>query len=355
MFIISIITLYSVQNSFAIFDMSLVLRQVIWYLIGFMSIYLILLMDNKFFQNHIWLIYGFGVLSLLGLFVFAEPINNTLRWYIIPYLGSFQPSEFMKIILILITAHLLNEFHKQNQKPSVKDEFIFLIKIAIIVAIPGILTFLQPDTGVVIIYIVSVLTILFIGGLKLRWFLLLGGFFILITAIIVNLYYYNTDLFIRLLGTDFFLRIDRLLDWGSQTGFQLERGLTSIGIGHLTGSELFQISLYFPEAQTDFIFAVFANNFGFIGVILLFSLFIAFYLLLTKIALNNNIPYNQYLIGGFIGMLFYQQIQNIGMTFGLLPLTGITLPFISAGGSSLLSYLIFIGIIININSKKERF
>ncbi len=351
-FTASILTLYSIQNSFAIFSIALVYRQILWYFIGFILISVILLINNDFFSKYIWHIYIIGILSLLGLFFFAEPINNTLRWYTVPYLGTIQPSEFMKIILILITAELLDRFNNRFQSPTIKEEFIFLAKVLLIVAVPSILTFLQPDTGVVVIYVVSVLTILFVGGLRFRWFLILFSFIIVAVISVISLYYTNTDLFIQLLGTDFFLRVERLLDWGLQIGFQLEQGLTAIGMGHLTGHNAFAISLYFPEAQTDFIFAAFANNFGFFGIVFLFIIFLYFFFLLFKIAINNPYYKNHYLIAGFIGMLFYQQIQNIGMTFGLVPLTGITLPFISAGGSSLLSYMIFIGIIINISNEK---
>ncbi len=351
-FLISLITLYSVQLSFSIFDINLFYRQIVWYLLGFGLILVIMNNENKIFFNLSWGLYVIFNFLLLGLLFFAEPINNTYRWYIIPNIGTFQPSEFMKIILILLIANLIANFNQKHQRPTPKEEFVFLVKIFLIVSIPSLLTLLQPDTGIVIIYLFSTIIILFISGIRLRWFFYLSGAFVALITTILSLFFWNTDLFIKLLGTDFFLRVDRLLDWQSQAGFQLEHGQIAISAGHLTGSGIGKTAPYFPEPQTDFIFAVFANNFGFIGIILLFLIFGWFYYLLIKIALTTK-QKNQYLIAGFIGILFYQQVQNIGMTFGLLPLTGITLPFISAGGSSLLSYFFLVGMIINITQEKK--
>ena len=133
---------------------------------------------------------------------------------------------------------------------------------------------------------------------------------------------------------------------------QLSNALTSIGSAHIFGFGFNNTPIYFPEAQTDFIFSVFATNYGFIGIILLLILIIKFDMYLIKLATKEKNNINKYIITGIIGMLIYQQIQNIGMNIGLLPITGITLPFISYGGSSLISYMICIGIILNITKKQ---
>ena len=113
--------------------------------------------------------------------------------------------------------------------------------------------------------------------------------------------------------------------------------------------------IYFPEPQTDFIFAVYANNFGFTGSLFLIILITIFDIKLINIAIKNSSLINKYIISGIVGMLIYQQLQNIGMTLGLMPITGITLPFISYGGSSLLSYMIMMGIIFNIANQNIRY
>ena len=129
--------------------------------------------------------------------------------------------------------------------------------------------------------------------------------------------------------------------------------MSAIGAAGLSGFGLNHTPIYFPEPQTDFIFAVYASNFGFIGSVVLISLIFLFDLRLILIALKTKDKMNKYLISGCIAMLIYQQIQNIGMTYGLLPITGITLPFISYGGSSLLSYLLMIGIIFNFSRENK--
>ena len=196
---------------------------------------------------------------------------------------------------------------------------------------------------------------LFIAGIRYRWFAILFGILLGFIGIVLITYFINNDLFISIFGSSFFLRVDRLLDWSSGSGYQLENGITSIGSGGLLGYGINNTPIYFPEPQTDFIFAVFANNFGFFGSITLLILITFFDLKLVKLAIESPNNINKYVISGIIGMLIYQQLQNIGMTIGIMPITGITLPFISYGGSSLLSYMIMLGIILNISNENIRY
>ena len=129
---------------------------------------------------------------------------------------------------------------------------------------------------------------------------------------------------------------------------QLNNSLISIGSSGFLGHGFNKTPMYFPEAGTDFIFTVFASNFGLLGCIFLITFFLIFDIYLINITKNIYSIQDKYTIIGILSVIFYQQIQNIGMTIGLLPITGITLPFISYGGSSLLSYMILLGIIINI-------
>lgn len=257
----------------------------------------------------------------------------------------------MKIILIITLGVMINKFNNKYPNPTVKEEFMFLMKVAVIVLIPSVLTFLQPDTGVVLIYILITITMLFISGIRLRWFVILFFIIFLLVGFIIGIYFIDNDLFIKIFGTSFFLRIDRLLDWSTSSGYQLENGMSAIGAGGLFGYGFNHTPIYFPEPQTDFIFAVFANNLGLIGSLSLLILISYFDIKLIYLANKTNSKTNKYIIAGIVGMLIYQQVQNIGMTLGLIPITGITLPFISYGGSSLLSYMIMIGIIFNISKE----
>ena len=348
--IISIISIYSSTLLLEEHMHNLHIKQILWYIAGFILAYFIMFLGNKFIFKNIFILYGIGILSLILLFPFGTNVNFAKCWYSIPGIGTIQPSEFMKIILIMTLAVMIKNFNELHNNPTVLEEFVFLIKVLIIVFIPSILTFLQPDTGVVLIYLLITVVMLFISGIRYRWFFIAFSIFALLLGFLFALYFLNNDLFIKLFGTSFFLRIDRLLDWSNKSGFQLENGTLAIGSGGFLGNGFKNTPIYFPEPQTDFIFAVYASNFGYLGSLFLIGLITYFDIRLIVLALKSDDVINKYIISGILGMLLYQQLQNIGMTFGLMPITGITLPFISYGGSSLLSYMIMAGIIFNISN-----
>lgn len=353
-FIVSIISIYSALAYLSPLLGNLAIKQVLWYAIGIVAIYLIIKFQNKFFYKYAWYIYLVNVILLLGLLFVAPDINGSKCWYIIKGIGSFQPSEFMKISLILMLAKTLDSFNKSNKKPTLKDEFILLLKVSIIVGIPSILTFLEPDTGAVIIYLIITLLMLFISGIRAIWYILLGFMILLFLGSFLYLYFLQQDLFIKIFGSSFFYRMDRIVNWKVGSGMQLENSLAAIGSSFLFGHGFNKTPLYFPEAGTDFIFSVFASNFGLIGAIFLILIILLFDLKIISIGTATVNKIDKYVIAGIVGIFLYQQIQNIGMTIGVLPITGITLPFISYGGSSLIAYMILIGFVLNISNTKDK-
>ena len=354
MAIISIVTIYSALTYTSSELGNLALRQALWYFIGALLVAFLIHMKNEYLYRHTIFLYIFGNILLLGLLLFAEPVNNSRCWFTIPGIGSIQPSEFMKIFIMLMLATMIHNFRSDYKNPSVKQEFIFILKTLVIVLIPSILTFLQPDTGAVIIYFIIYFCMMFISGIRIRWFLIAGGVIILLLAIIFGIFFLQQDLFIDIFGTDLFYRFERIFNWQSGTGLQLENALAAIGSAGLFGHGFNQTPIYFPESSTDFIFAVYASNFGLIGVFALLGIIIYFDVQIILLAKRKLVDTDKYILAGILGMLLFQQIQNIGMTVGLLPITGITLPFISYGGSSLLSYMILVGIILNISMEKSR-
>ena len=349
--ILSILTISS-SNKLLTNVNNLALKQAGWYLIGIILL-IVVFIKTDFIYKHIEILYIIGNILLLGLLLFGPTINNSKCWFLIPGVGTFQPSEFMKIILIIMLAKEIDKFNTKYKKATVKDELFFLLRVGVIVLIPLILTFLEPDTGVVLIYLLITIFMLFTSGIRYGWFIALFLLVISIVAFILLMFFLNNELFIDIFGTSFFLRIDRLIDWNNNSGYQLTNGIVSIGSGGLFGMGLNNTPIYFPEPQTDFIFAVFSNNFGFIGSVLFIIFISIFDIKLINLGKKSKGGINFYIISGITGMILYQQLQNIGMTFGLIPITGITLPFISYGGSSLLSYMIIMGIILNISSKKK--
>lgn len=353
--IISCITIYSAMTYLPNYLGNLSLKQLLWYIIGFLIVLIISKISNTTLYKYAWYIYITNIILLFLLLIIGEPINGSKCWFIIPSIGSFQPSEFMKIGIIL-TASIIssNWVNNLSKKITWKQEIKLLLKIGIIFLIPSVLTFLEPDTGAVFIYLIICLSIIIATPIRKRWYII--GIFIILIGLtsFFGLYFIKQDTFINIFGTSLFYRIDRLLDWKNGTGMQLENSLVAIGSSGLFGHGYNKTPIYFPESGTDFIFAVFASNFGLIGCIFFIGLLVFFNYSIIQIGYNSKKLVNKFTISGILGMLIYQEFQNIGMTLGILPITGITLPFISYGGSSLLSYMIIIGIIINIDKANKK-
>ena len=353
--IISVVSIYSTRELLDIEFQNLWIKQISWYILGFFLAYSMMFFGNKFLYNNAWIFYFIGILLLVLVFFFGVEVNNARCWFKIPYIGTFQPSEFMKVFLIIILSRLINDFNEAHLNPTVFDEFKFLLKVLFILLIPSVLTFIEPDTGAVMLYFIITFVMLFVGGIKKRWFFLIILLGLLFGGSFIGLYFLNQDLFIDIFGSSFFYRMDRILNWSNSSGMQLSNSLIAIGSAGLLGHGINSVPIYFPEMQTDFIFAVFSSCFGLVGALLLILLIIFFDInLITMVSKTTNNT-DKYMIGGIIAVLLFQQVQNIGMTIGLLPIMGITLPFISYGGSSLLSYMILVGLIFNVSNESMRF
>ncbi|MEG2229876.1 MAG: FtsW/RodA/SpoVE family cell cycle protein [Bacilli bacterium] len=350
LFFISTFALYSADSINMNID-GIVTKQIMWYFFGFLILFSILYIGNKVITDNVSFLYIICNVFLLLLLLIGPVINNARCWFRIPGLGTIQVSEFAKIILILMFSKFLGKVrYKGNLKYELKIIGISLL----LLFIPSVLTFLEPDTGAVLMYFIIVLSMLFFLQLRARWYILAILIVSSVVLFITYIYFNDIDLFVKILGNDFFLRIERLTSWVNKEGMQLENGITAIAIGGLMGTGFNNNSVYFPEAHTDFIFATIASNFGFIGSLFLIVILILFDLRLLYYISCTNKKSEKLIVIGVLSVLFYQQVQNIGMTFGLLPITGITLPFISYGGSSLISYMIMVGICMNIAKSKYK-
>lgn len=352
-FIISIFSIYSAASMLPNYYNYLYIKQILWYFVGIIFLFLIKFIKNDRIYRYSIFFYIFSCSLLLFLLIFGEEINGIKGWF---YIGSlsFQPSELAKISLILIFSTVLNEFHFKENKSS-KEELKLIIKIFSLALLPSILTFIEPDSSSAITYFFIAFIMLFISGIKKRWFLLFIIFisFILLTFFI--LYFKFKNVFIDFFSNDFYYRIKRLIDWKNSSGMQLENSLIAVGSSGLLGYGFNNTPIYIPEPSNDFIFSVYTSNFGLIGAFTLILFIIIFDNLIIKIALKSSITIDKYLISGIVASLVFNQIQNIGMTIGFLPITGIPLPFISYGGSSLIIYFIMISLCINANKKMVMF
>ncbi|MBE6140153.1 MAG: hypothetical protein E7172_01270 [Firmicutes bacterium] len=343
-YIISIISLYSTLDYMSVSN-NILNKQIGFYIIGFFIMSIIFFIKTENLIKYGFYIYLANIFLLIYVLIFGSYINGSRAWIQIPIIGNIQPSEFMKIGLILFLAKILSDNIKRGS-----SDLIIILKSIVIFLIPTIFTFLEPDTGAVINFFVITIAMLFISGIKKRWFFILFISIFLILFSILYLFYFEKELFINILGSNFFYRLDRIFDWTKSSGIQLENSVISISSSGITGHGFNKIPIYFPELHTDFIFAVFVSCYGLVGALILFILFYIFDAEIINIGKNKNMPF-KLISSGIVAVLIYQQVQNTAMTIGILPITGITLPFISYGGSSLLSFMILIGIILNIDKQ----
>ena len=352
--IISIITIYSASIYTSRELGNLALKQGIWYIVGWLLVYIVYKLGNEYIYEKTWILYVIGNVLLLLLLIFGKEINGSKCWFVIPGIGSIQPSEFMKIFIMLQLASMIHKFRLKYKRPTLTNEFVFILKTLLVLLIPSILTFIEPDTGSVIIYFIIYISMMFISGIRFRWFLIGGGILLLLISGFLILYFNYENTFVSIFGNSMFYRLERVFNWNDGGGMQYNNSIVSIGTAGLFGYGIKKSPIYFPEASTDFIFSIYASSFGLVGVLLLLGIIVYLDVQIILIARKRKKDTDKYILAGILGMLLIQQIQNIGMTIGLLPITGITLPFVSYGGSSLLSYMLLVGILINISNEKNK-
>ena len=183
-FLVSVVSIYSTRRLLGSEFQNLYIKQIIWYTIGIIFAYLVMFFGNRWLYNNAYIFYLVGVVSLVLVLFFGVTVKNATCWFRIPFLGTIQPSEFMKIFLIITLARMIGDFNEEYKNPDVVDELKFLLKVMLMVFIPSVLTFIEPDTGAVIMYLIITFVMLFVGGFRKRWFiftilvgvLLLGAF-----------------------------------------------------------------------------------------------------------------------------------------------------------------------------------
>ena len=341
--IIMIISFMDMQNAKLLSDLyeKNLLKQLIWYIVGFGTILIIKKINIQTILKYSKYFYWLSIILLVLVLFFGKETNGARAWFNFG-IFSFQPSELTKLTLILY----LSDIASRN-----KPDFRLILKVSILTIIPSILVFLEPDTGAIIFYFLSAITILYFAPIKKYWFLILLGIIILLGGTFIILYIYNRDLLIKLIGTSFFYRIERLITFQTESSYQLENALIVMGSASFFGTGLNKISLYIPEAPTDFIFAFTIGNFGiFTGFLILLCYLLIDIFLINQYLKQKNKKIKLVLIS-FISIFFFQQIINIGMNLGLLPIIGIPLPFLSYGGTTIIIYFLFLGIILNLLSK----
>ncbi len=295
---------------------------------------------KKYLENSNKILLISFILLILVLIPGIGQIRNGSRsWFGFGGLGV-QPSEFMKLSLIIFTSKYLSKNPKE-----VKNIKKGVFPILFITLLAFFLIMLQPDLGTGVIILISIVGLLFVSGVNMSFFIKIGILGLLgLSGLIIAAPY----------------RIKRIVSfinpWSDPlgSGFQSIQSLYAIGPGGLLGMGLFnsiQKHFYLPEPQTDFIFSIISEELGILGILIVSILFITIFYRCIKIALNTNDLFGKYLVFGITFQLAFQTILNLSVVVGLVPITGVTLPFLSYGGSSLITTMISMGIILNISRK----
>jgi rod shape determining protein RodA len=363
LFIASCISIYSAQKT-GQYNNNFLIKQIVWYLVGSGIIAVVIQFDSDQLKKLSWYVYGFGIFLLIFLIVAPESIaprvNGAKSWFKVPGIGSLQPSEFIKVFIILALARVIVEHHQKYRMITVQSDFWLMLKMGLITLFPLLLVMQQPDLGTSLVFIAIFLGMLFISGVSWRLLVPIFGMGSIIISVIFYFVLWKPDILEKYLGVKQyqFARIYSWLDpynYQSTTGFQLTRSLLAIGSGETTGKGYGQREVYLPESHTDFIFSVVGEEFGFIGASILISLFFLLIYQITKIGMETKNDFYTYVCVGVISMITFHVFQNIGMTIGVLPITGIPLPFISYGGSSLFGNMLAISLIFSIRYHYKKY
>ncbi|HBW39018.1 rod shape-determining protein RodA [Desulfosporosinus sp. BICA1-9] len=337
--------------------------QAMWILSGIFLAIMVTRIDYQELQKFSGYIYGFNILLLLAVFVFGSEAKGATRWIPITSSFSIQPSEFAKIFMILSFADfLVKRQGKLNRFRDFIAPFLYVL-------VPMLLIFKQPDLGTSLVFAAIFIGMMLIAGANIRKFcgLLLTG----VTAVGIALWlHFSTSLpgwlkfaeGLPLPLKDYQLkRLTVFMNPASDSagdGYNILQSMWALGSGGLWGKGYRQGTQgqlsFLPEHHTDFIFAVFSEEFGFIGVIILLFFFLIFLIRGINIAMQARDLYGVLIAAGIITMISFHILVNVGMNSGIMPVTGIPLPFISYGGSAMWANMISIGLLLSINLRSQR-
>ncbi|MFD1360149.1 FtsW/RodA/SpoVE family cell cycle protein [Lentibacillus salinarum] len=342
------------------------LRQTMWFIGGGILITAVMLIDYDRFHQMTWFLYGIGIVSLSMLFVGFPPgivheANGAVSWFQFPVIGTIQPGEFIKVILVLTIAHVIVRHNAKYVDKTIKRDLGLLAKIIGLSLPPMFFLVTQPDLGGFLVLAAITGSMILISGI--RWRILFTILFTGLVAVLLFVYtwYFFPDQVAMFLDKSGLNHVaGRFTGWlnpneDTDNGYQLLTAMLAIGSGQLFGKGISDMEVYIPERHTDMIFTAIAEQFGFIGSSIVVTLFFLLVYRLIYIAIQSNDDYGSYLVTGIIGMFAYQIFQNIGMSIQLLPITGLPLPFLSYGGSSTLTYMLAIGIVLNVHSRTKEY
>lgn len=342
--IIGMVALYSATQNTEHEELK---KQIIWLLVSIPIAIGVILIDYELVAKVSPIFYGIFLVLLVGV-LFTKPVNGATSWYELGML-SFQPSEFAKIFVVLTFSYVVTIIQRNGREQISRPARLALSLLVVIV--PILLIIKQPDYGTAAAFLVSTVLILFTAGIKKRYIITS----ILLVVIAVPLLYFF------ILPEHAKTRIDVYLNPNLDprgAGYNIIQSKLAVGAGELFGMGLLkgnqtQLGFLYPKT-TDFIFSVIGEEMGFVVTCTIVVLYV---ILITKavyIAKTAKDDLGSYIAMGIAGIFLFHMIENIGMTIGLLPITGVPLPFVSYGGSALLTNLIMIALLLNISGRRQK-
>ena len=324
-------------------------RHVINIAIGGLLAYGTTVIDYRLLRAYTPIFWGLGVLGLAIVLIpgLGSTVNGARAWIALPGGFQIQPAELAKIAIIIGMSMLLSERTHDSDEPNSRD----VLQSLVVAAIPVLLIILQPDMGTVFIISASVVTIIAVSGAPSRWvagllIIAILGAVVATKAGVISEYQLN--------------RLQTFVDPTADTqgaGYQLRQARITVGSGGLIGTGLFKgpqtNGRFVPEQQTDFIFTVAGEELGFLGCGLILFLYLLILMRAFSIARRTSDPFGRLMTTGVIAWFSFQLFENIGMTLGLMPMTGVPLPFISYGGSSMFATLIGFGLLQNVHARSK--
>lgn len=319
-------------------------QQILFGIIGLVLLFFVAKIDYKIYYKKANVILGVCLFLLVLVLIpgIGSVRNGSRSWFGIGPFG-IQPSEFAKLGLIIFASKYLS-----NNNKLIKSIKKGVLPILLVLSLIFGLIMLQPDFGTGMIIVVTIIALLFIAGVNMKFFYITGGLGVIGVAGLIAVAPYRMARIVSFLNP-----------WKDPlgSGFQIIQSLYAIGPGGLLGQGFLnsrQKHFYLPEPQTDFIFSIISEEFGFLGILIVSSLFITIFYQGIKIALKAPNLFAKYLAFGMVFQILFQTVMNLMVVIGLIPVTGVTLPFLSYGGSSLLITLVSIGILLNISKNSVR-
>ena len=336
-------------------------QQLAWIVLGIIISFVVMFFNTKFLWQATPYLYALGLVLMVLPLVFYNPnlvaATGAKNWVSIGGVTLFQPSEFMKISYILILARVIVQFtqkHKEKERTIALDFHLILWLIVFTLPVLVLLA-LQSDLGTALVFVAIFAGLVLLSGVS--WKIIIPIFATVVSGIAGFLAVFITKdgrAFMHQIGMPTY-QINRILAWlnpfdyAQTTTYQQAQGQIAIGSGGLFGQGFNVSNLLIPVRESDMIFTVIAEDFGFIGSVLVITLYLLLIYRMLKITLKSNNQFYTYISTGFIMMLLFHIFENIGAVTGLLPLTGIPLPFISQGGSAIISNLIGVGLLLSMS------